>query len=396
MQHLGIIISEADIVQLNGAALRCLRIGLRAGQLLRGQNIRHLRDYRPDLGKVVGELHTADDRRDEPHREDHDEHELIRRQRSVFQQQPADGKHCQERCGHDVHGKGEIEIALVHPVDIALGALPGGGDELLIAALRLAENLDDLNAADILHRRVVERVGRRHGAGIVLIVPHHHQHEKDHAERERDKACQRHAPIESEQIYKRCDNNNGVAAHLRDDVRERRFDAVHALDEDVLKFTRTSGLHVAQRHTGKLTKPLLADIAQDGKGRLMRLRRGERVKQHPQQPERRHDGAVHEISGQVLIPRKQLADDLCHHEKRQDLKRRANDGKHHACYISGFFLPGKGKDPAEGTFFLLHFTHLTSKSSLILGTFSSETVRSSRIPPPSRCRTLQQVRQTNS
>ena len=231
----------------------------------------------------------------------------------------------------------------------------GGGDELLIAALRLAEHLDDLNAADVFHCRVIERVRGRYCAGIVLIVPHHHQHEEHHAKRERDKACQRHAPIESEQIYKRCDNNNGVAAHLRNNVRQRRLNAVHALDEDVLKFTRTSGLNVAQRHTGKLTKPLLADIAQDGKGRLMRLRRGERVEQHPQQPERRHDGAVNQISGQVLIPRKQLADDLCHHEKRQDLKRRTDDSKRHACDIARFFLPGKGKDPAEGTFFFLHY-----------------------------------------
>ena len=33
--------------------------------------------------------------------------------------------------------KVRIEIALVHPVDIALGALLGGGDELLIAAFAL-------------------------------------------------------------------------------------------------------------------------------------------------------------------------------------------------------------------------------------------------------------------
>ena len=61
-------------------------------------------------------LNAADDGRDKPHGENHNENEFLRRQRPVFQQQPADGQHAQECRGHDVHGKGEVEVALVHPM----------------------------------------------------------------------------------------------------------------------------------------------------------------------------------------------------------------------------------------------------------------------------------------
>ena len=126
MQHLGIAVAEMNAVQFNGAALRRLHIRFRAGQLRRGQNVRYLTDDRADLGQIVGVLHAADDRRDKSHGQDHDEDEFLRRQRSVFQQHPADRKHGQERCRHDVHCKCEIEVALVHPVDVALGTFSGG------------------------------------------------------------------------------------------------------------------------------------------------------------------------------------------------------------------------------------------------------------------------------
>lgn len=78
--------------------------------------------------------------------------------RFVFRKQPADGQHRQKRCRDDVHGKGKIDIALVHPVDVALRALLCSPHKFFIAALRLAEYLDDFNAADVLHRCVVERI----------------------------------------------------------------------------------------------------------------------------------------------------------------------------------------------------------------------------------------------
>lgn len=85
----------------------------------------------------------------------------------------------------------------------------------------------------------------------------------------------RHAPVQREKIGKRSQNDDGVAAHFRDDVGQRRLNAVNALNKDVLQLSRASGLHVAQRHTRKLFKPLLPYICQHGKGRPVRLRRGQ-------------------------------------------------------------------------------------------------------------------------
>ena len=56
-------------------------------------------------------------------------------------------------------------------------------------------------------------------------------------------------------------------------MRQRRFDAVHPLDEDVFQFAGAFGLHIPQRHFGQLRKPLLSDISQHGEGRLVGLRR---------------------------------------------------------------------------------------------------------------------------
>ena len=186
VQHLGIVVAEVNIMQFHCAALRCFRIRFGAGQRPGGQNVRHLADDRTDLRKIVGELHAADDRRNKTHRKDDNDNEFFRRQRSVFQQQPANGQHAQERRRHNVHGKGEKEVALVHPVYVALRTLLGGRNKLFIAAFRLAEHFNDLDAADVFHRRIVQSVGSRDGAGVILIIARHHEHEENHTERECD------------------------------------------------------------------------------------------------------------------------------------------------------------------------------------------------------------------
>ena len=67
---------------------------------------------------------------------------------------------------------------------------------------------------------------------------------------------QRHAPIESEQIYKRCDNNNGVAAHLRMTCASVGGSMLSTRSTRMfLSSPEPLAPNVAQRHTG--TKPLL-------------------------------------------------------------------------------------------------------------------------------------------
>ena len=92
VQHFGFPIAEMNVAQFHGAALNRLRIRFRAGQFRRGQNVRHLPDDGADLGEIVGELHAADDRRDQPHGKEYDQHEFFRRQSAVFHQKPAMGR----------------------------------------------------------------------------------------------------------------------------------------------------------------------------------------------------------------------------------------------------------------------------------------------------------------
>ena len=122
MQHLCVVVTEMYVAQLYCAVLRRLRVSLRSRQLFRGENIRNLRDDSAYLSEIIRELHAADYRSDKPHREYYNDDEFLRRERPVLHQYSADGKHSQKSRGHYIHGKGEVKIALVHPVDIAPSA----------------------------------------------------------------------------------------------------------------------------------------------------------------------------------------------------------------------------------------------------------------------------------
>ena len=93
VQHLGVVVAKVNVTQFHGAALRCLCVRFGAGQFRSSQNVRHLTDDGVHLGQIVCELHATDDGRDQSHRKNNNENEFLRRQRSVFQQQPADGQH---------------------------------------------------------------------------------------------------------------------------------------------------------------------------------------------------------------------------------------------------------------------------------------------------------------
>ena len=84
VQHLGIMISKVNIMQLYGAAARRLCVRFGAGELRGGKDIRHLTDDGSDLGQIVSELHAADDGCDQSHRKNDNEDEFFRRQCPVF------------------------------------------------------------------------------------------------------------------------------------------------------------------------------------------------------------------------------------------------------------------------------------------------------------------------
>ena len=85
-------------------------------------------------------------------------------------------------------------------------------------------------------------------------------------------------------------------------MRQCRFDAVHTLDEDIFQLTGAAALYITQRHLSEFRKTLLSDISQHGEGRLVGLRRGQRMEQCPEKPERRHDSAINQITCEVFVP----------------------------------------------------------------------------------------------
>ena len=83
------------------------------------------------------------------------------------------GYHCR---GHDHHGKGKRQNARTHPVNVAVCRFIGVMHEAVIGAFRLAEHLDNLNAADVFDRRVIQRLCRRNRALVELRASRHHKH----------------------------------------------------------------------------------------------------------------------------------------------------------------------------------------------------------------------------
>ena len=57
-----------------------------------------------------------------------------------------------------------------HPVDEAVCPLLCGGDKICVAGFGLTEGLDDLNAADIFHSRVVQCLCGGDGALEFLVI----------------------------------------------------------------------------------------------------------------------------------------------------------------------------------------------------------------------------------
>ena len=245
-----------------------------------------------------------------------------------FQQQPADGQHRQEGRRHDVHGEGEVEIALFHPVDVALCAVPGGGDERFIAALRLAEDLDDLDAADILHRRVVEGLGGRHGALVILLIAQPSSGRR----RPSPGAAAAGPPGPSASPGKGGTSSvasaaaallliSGMACASVGSMLSTRSTRMFFSSPEPLACTSPRGIRAS------FASPCFRILPSTAKVALWDCAGRQRVEQYTQKPERRHHRTIDQIACKVFVSGQQLADDLRHHKERQNLKRSTDDSQ---------------------------------------------------------------------
>ena len=141
---------------------------------------------------------------------------------------------------------------MVHPVDERMRVAVHGLRELLVRAGRLAERLDDLDAVDVLDRSRAHVLACAHGFLVPEVVVLHHAHVGGEPDGQRDERDERHAPIEREHERDDGQRNQQIRRHLRQQVRERRLDAVHLLHHDVLELARRRVQHVAERHAREL------------------------------------------------------------------------------------------------------------------------------------------------
>ena len=220
--------------------------------------------------------------------------------------------------------------------------------EALIAGFGLAEDLDDLDAADILHRRVAEGLGGRNRALIELGAARHHKHIAEHPQRHRGERGQTHAPVQGEDIDQNDDGDQQIGRKLRHNMGKRGLNGVDALDEGV--FQRAGALlqHGAQRHARQLLHASLADLAQHGEGSLVAGGGGQSMKQHPSQPERRHDQAAAQVERKVLHTVHQSLYDADHHKVRRQGKGHPDDRQDHAENVLASVVPGLPQYPGHG------------------------------------------------
>ena len=229
-----------------------------------------------------------------------------------------------------------------------MGRLIGVVDETLIAGFGLPEDLDDLNAADILHRRIIQGLGGRHGALVELRASGHHEHIAEHAQRHCCEGSQTHAPVDGKDVDQDDDRDQKIRRKLRHNMGKRRLDGVDTLNQGVFQGAGTLFQNGTQRHPRQLFHAAFPDFPQHGEGRLMAGGGGQRVKQHPPQPERRHDQAAVQIEGEVLHTAHQPLHDADHDKIRGKREGDTDDRQNHAQDILSSVVARLAQHPGHG------------------------------------------------
>ena len=234
VQYLLIVIGKADILQLDGVIGRQLFRGFRTLHILAGQHLRHLTHDGRHLRDVIGVGKSGDQRLHNAEGQNNDREKRLRRQCAVHIEKAAHRQDA-EKCRREYRHSGHLsEQTPAHPVDEAVRALFCGGDELCVAGLRLPEGLDDLNAADVFHSRVVQCLCRGDRALKLLVIAAEHGHKAENAQRQDDEHGKAHAPVLDEQQHQYRQRPHDVGGHLRQQVGKGGFDGIDPLDDDVL------------------------------------------------------------------------------------------------------------------------------------------------------------------
>ena len=260
VEHFFVVIGEADVFQFDGVVRRQLFRRRRALHILTGQHLCHLAHDGRYLGDVVCVGKGGDQRLHNTKGEDNDRQECLCRQCAVHIEHAPHRQNAQQRRGKYRHARHLAEEAPPHPIDEAVCALLCSGDELCVAGFGLPEGLDDLNAADVLHSRVVQRLCRGDGALKLLVVPAEHGHKAENSQRYDDQHRKPHAPVLNEQQHQYGQGSHNVGGHLRQQVGKGGFDGIDPLNDDVLIGAGGTVQYRAQRQRGQLIEQPYAGI----------------------------------------------------------------------------------------------------------------------------------------
>ena len=107
-------------------------------------------------------------------------------------------------------------------------------NKTVVAGFCLPEDLDHLDTVDIFHSGIIERFRGINRMLVKVPAPEHHERITEHTDRNGDKACQAHSPVNRKNIDLNDHRYQQISRKLRHDMGQRRLDAVDPLDQGVL------------------------------------------------------------------------------------------------------------------------------------------------------------------
>ena len=280
------------------------------------------------LGQRVHKVERRHDGSRHAQCQNDDGQEGLGAQTAVQPQQPArrqDGQHLRRE---EAVSHGHAQLALLHPVDIILGIVPYFFGQACIRFLSLVERLDDLDAVDVLDEGAAHLIGGLHRAGIVLAVAAHDGHHEEECHREHHQAQQRQPPVQHKQIHDGQHRGGDVRGHLREQMCQGRFHAVHLVHDGLLQLAAGGVHHGAQ---GQLGQQHLPDGLEDVVGRFVRNGQCAVVQHRAQQISAQCREQPGSIGVQRLFPGQQQSDDLCRRKIRHHAAYRAEHRQHNGC-----------------------------------------------------------------
>ena len=234
----------------------------RAFQLRRVQNAGYLPHIRSHHRQLVHKAHGRQQGAGKPQREYNNRQEGLHSETSAAPQQQANRQHRNQYGRSQRLDHAHIFLVVRHPVHIVLRVVLHSLGILPIGPGRLAERLDDLDAADVFHDGVGHTPPHLYSplpAGGIGLAALRGGDQSDNRGHQRGKP---HPPIQNEDIYREEKRHQGVGGHLRDQVCQGGFHPLHTVHNGGLILAGGGVQDGPHRYSGQLGQQGLAQVPQ--------------------------------------------------------------------------------------------------------------------------------------